>query len=61
MVGIITMILGGMKSCPSQAALSISLSSSQSASSSSPSSSVPEEVWSSPPGSHTGTKGEIKG
>lgn len=56
-----TMILGGIKSSPSQATLSISLSSSQSASSSSPSSSVPEEVWSSPPGSHMGTKGKMKG
>jgi len=57
-----TMIFGGMKSSPLQATLSISLSSSsQSASSSSPSSRVPEEVWSSPPGSHVGTKGEMKG
>ena len=50
---ILTMIFGGIKSSPSQAALSISLSSSHSASSSSPSSNVPEEVWRSPPGSRT--------
>lgn len=55
------MIFGGIKSSPSQATLSISLSSSHSASSSKPSSSVPEEAWSSPPGSHVRTKGHMKG
>lgn len=51
LTGGLTMILGGMKSSPSQARRSISRSSSQSTESSTPpSSKVPQEAWRSPPG-----------
>ena len=59
------MILGGMKSSPSQASLSISRSSSQSMSSQPPSSKVPHEACISPPAhppqGREGRKDAVKG